>query len=97
MEDQQVPELLKERILAEVDDIAEQEGQQSMPDLAAMAAEMGAPEAILPHLEQLSQQISSIFRLHTARAFRDVFPLAGIVTGLGIIPALLLRRPRAAP
>ena len=97
MEDQQLPELVKERILAEVEHMGEQGGRQSVPDLAAIAAEMGAPEAILPHLEQLTQQISSIFHLHMARAFRDVFPLATIVVGLSIIPALLLRRPRASP
>ena len=50
------------------------------------------PWIMLPHLEQLSHKISSIFRLHMARAFKDVFPLAGIVGGLSIIPALFLRR-----
>ncbi|MBA7650906.1 Multidrug resistance protein Stp [subsurface metagenome] len=92
MEDQQLPDLAKERILAEIEDISGQEGLQSVPDLAAMAAEMGVPEAMLPHLEQLSQQISSIFRLHMGRAFKDVFPIAGIVGGISIIPALFLRR-----
>lgn len=97
MEDQQLPEFVKEKILTEVEHIGEQESLQSVPDLARIAAEVGAPEAMLPHLEQLSAQISSIFRSHMARAFRDVFPLAGIVVGFGIIPALLLGRLRGAP
>lgn len=92
MEDQQIPDFAKEKILAEIEDISGQEGPQSVPDLAAIAAEMGAPESMLPHLEQLSHKISSIFRLHMARAFKDVFPIAGIVGGLSIIPALFLRR-----
>ncbi len=93
-EDQQIPGFAKETILKQIENI---EGPQSIPDLTAVAAENGIPQSMLPHLEQISQQISSVFRSHMAHAFKDVFPLAAIVVGFGVIPALLMRRPKAPP
>ena len=94
MEDQQIPEQVKDVILAEVEQIGESGGRQSAPDIAAMVAGKGIPPDLLPQVEQLSQQISSTVRMHMTNAFNDVFPVIAAVAGCGTIPALLLRRPR---
>ncbi len=95
MENQQIPEQVKGMILAEVEQIGESGGRQSAPDIAAMVAGKGIPPDLLPQVEQLSQQISSTVRMHMTSAFNDVFPVIAAVAGCGIIPAVLLRRPKA--
>jgi EmrB/QacA subfamily drug resistance transporter len=91
--DQQMPQAAKEKALAAVAHIGEQEGPQSAPDLAGMADEMGPQAAALrAHLEEVSNQLTSIVRSHVASAFEDAFVLAAIVVAFGIAPALFLRR-----
>lgn len=91
--DQQMPQLAKEEALAGVARIGEQGGPQSAPDLAAMADEIGPQAASLrPHLEEVSNQLTSIVRSHVASAFEYAFVVAGIVAAFGIAPALFLRR-----
>jgi len=91
--DQQMPQPVKEKVLAGVAHIGEQQGSQSAPDLAAMADEMGPQAASLrPHLEEVSNQLTSIVRSHVASAFEDAFVVAAIAVAFGIAPALFIRR-----
>ncbi len=94
MENQQIPAQVKDVILVEVEKIGESGGRQSVPDIAAMVEGKGIPPDLVPQVEQLSQQISSTVRMHMTSAFNDVFPVIAAVAGCGVIPALLLRRPR---
>ena len=77
--------------MAEFERIGEDDTSASMPDLAALAQEMGIPSAMLPQVEQLSEQISSTIREHLTDAFSSVFPWAAGIVGIGIIPAILLK------
>jgi hypothetical protein len=95
-ENQQIPSQAKGFIIEEVARMGEGEigSIQTVPDLAAVAKEKGLPPAVLPQLQQLTQQIISVVRQHVTHAFGDVFPWAAGIIAAGIIPALLLRIPQ---
>ncbi len=96
MENQQIPSQAKGFILEEIAKMGEGEigSIQTAPDFAAIAAEKGLPPAMVPQLQQLAQQITSVVRQHVTNAFGDVFPWAAGLMAVGIFPALLLRIPR---
>ena len=96
-ENQQIPSQVKEVILEQVELLGEGESTMTAPDFAAIAQEKGIPEEMLPQLEQLGQQIISVIRQHVTKAFNYIFPWTAGIVFVGIIPAFLLRRPKAKP
>lgn len=93
-QDQQIPAALKGQIAEKLAASGEQKGIQAIPDLEAMAVELGAPEAAIPHIRELSAQIKTIVRTHMSQAFADVYVVVAIACSFGILPALLLGKPR---
>jgi EmrB/QacA subfamily drug resistance transporter len=94
MADQQLPAALKGQIAEKLAALGEQKGPQAIPDLEAVAIEMGAPEAVLPHIQELSAQVKTIVRTNMSRAFSDVDEVVAIACSFGILPALLLGKPK---
>ena len=93
-ENQQIPSQVKGLILEQVDHLGEGSSLQTAPDFAAIAREKGIPEAMVPQIEQATEPIVTVIRRYVTNAFNDVFPWVAVITGVGIIPALLIRRPR---
>ncbi|MGD9143898.1 MAG: DHA2 family efflux MFS transporter permease subunit [Dehalococcoidia bacterium] len=93
-ENQQIPSQVKGLILEQVDHLGEGSSLQTAPDFAAIAREKGIPEAMVPQIEQATEPIVTVIRKYVTNAFNDVFPWVALITGIGIIPALLIRRPR---
>jgi hypothetical protein len=65
-----------------------------MLELAAIATKMGAPASMLPHLQELSGKIAGIIRNNVSRAYDDVYKTIAIIYSIGILPSLLLGRPK---
>ena len=93
-QDQQIPAEIKGQIAERLATLGEEKSIQSIPNLGELAEEMGAPESMLPHFEELGDQITSIVRTHMSQAFADVYMMIAIACSFGILPALLLGRPR---
>jgi EmrB/QacA subfamily drug resistance transporter len=93
-QDQQIPAEIKGQIAEQLASMGEEKGPQAIPDLGEMAAEMGVPEAMLPHFEELGEQITTIVRTNMSRAFANVYEVIAIACSFGILPALLLSRPK---
>jgi EmrB/QacA subfamily drug resistance transporter len=93
-ENSQIPDQAKSLLLAELDRVGESEGSQAIPDVAALAQERGVPPTLLPQVERLSEQISVTFRAHMTDAFSRVFPWVAVIAAVGIIPAMLLQKPK---
>ena len=94
MADQQIPPAMKGQIGEQLAAMSNVKGPQQMPDLAAIATKMGAPASMLPHLQELSGQIAGIIRKDVSRAYDDVYKTIAIICSIGILPSLLLGRPR---
>lgn len=96
-ENQQMPAQIKGVILEQVENLGEGSSLQAAPDFAAIAREKGIPEAVVPQIEQATEPIITVIRKYVTNAFNDVFPWVALITGIGIIPAFLLRRPKEKP
>lgn len=62
-----------------------------------LSPEKGIPEAMVPQIEQATEPIIAVIRKYVTNAFNDVFPWVAITTGIGIIPALFIRRSQKTP